>query len=111
MSIHKFLEVAHGLPEVSENESYGGMTSFQVRGKSFGYLAEADETVMLKATRDEQAALVAEAPDVFAPSWASGRFAWLKVDLTKVDPEELAELVTEAWRLSAPKRLAAARLG
>ncbi|MFA1548960.1 MmcQ/YjbR family DNA-binding protein [Actinomadura chokoriensis] len=106
MSVKEFLEIAHGLPEVAENESFGEMTSFRVRGKSFGYLDEAEKSVMLKATREEQAALVAEAPDVFSPSWAGGRFAWVKVDLVKVDPDELAELVTEAWRLSAPKRLA-----
>ncbi|NEA21625.1 MmcQ/YjbR family DNA-binding protein [Actinomadura bangladeshensis] len=82
------------------------MTAFKVRGKGFGYLNEADETAMLKATRAEQAALIAESPDVFSPSWASGRFAWLSIDLTRVDPGELVELVTEAWRLSAPKRLA-----
>ncbi|MFB4305286.1 MmcQ/YjbR family DNA-binding protein [Actinomadura sp. GTD37] len=109
MSVELFLEVAHGLPEVAENESFGGMTSFRVRGKSFGYLNEAEETAMLKATRDEQAALVAEAPDVFSPSWASGRFAWVNVNLREVDADELAELTTEAWRLSAPKRLAAAQ--
>ncbi|NKZ03480.1 MmcQ/YjbR family DNA-binding protein [Actinomadura latina] len=107
--MEQFLETAHGLPEVTENESYGGMTGFKVRGKGFAYLNEAAETVMLKATRDEQAALVAEAPDVFSPSWASGRFAWVNVNLSRVDREELAELVTEAWRLSAPKRLAADR--
>ena len=107
MSVAKFLEIAHNLPEVAENDSFGGMTSFRVRGKSFGYLKEAEDFVMLKATRDEQAALIAEAPDVFSPSWASGRFAWLQIDLSKVDPAELAELVTEAWCLSAPKRLAA----
>lgn len=111
MSIERFLEIAHGLPEVTENESFGGMTGFKVRGKGFGYLNEATETAMLKATRDEQAALIAEAPEVFSPSWSSGRFAWVNVNLIRVDPEELAELVTEAWRLSAPKRLAATLQG
>ncbi|WP_338070995.1 MmcQ/YjbR family DNA-binding protein [Actinomadura bangladeshensis] len=106
MSVEDFLRTAHSLPEVTENESFGGMTAFKVRGKGFGYLNEADETAMLKATRAEQAALIAESPDVFSPSWASGRFAWLSIDLTRVDPGELVELVTEAWRLSAPKRLA-----
>ncbi|MEU5995874.1 MmcQ/YjbR family DNA-binding protein [Spirillospora sp. NPDC047418] len=106
MSVEEFLKTVHNLPEVTENESFGGMTAFKVRGKGFGYLNEADETAMLKATRAEQAALIAETPDVFSPSWASGRFAWLSIDLTKVDPGELTELITEAWRLSAPTLLA-----
>ncbi|SNR42573.1 YjbR protein [Actinomadura mexicana] len=97
-----------GLPEVTERESYGNMTGFRVRDKGFGYFDEAEGVVMLKATREEQAALITEDPETFAPSWAGGRFAWVKVRLATVDPGELNELVTEAWRLSAPKRLAAA---
>lgn len=96
-----------GLPEVTERESFGNMTGFRVRDKGFCYLDEAERVVLLKATREEQVALVAEAPDTFAPSWASGRFGWVKIKLASVDPGELNELVTEAWRLTAPKRLAA----
>ena len=96
-----------GLPEVTERESYGNMTGFRVRDKGFCYFDEAEGVVMLKATREEQVALIAEDPDTFAPSWAGGRFAWVKVKLATVDPGELNELVTEAWRLTAPKRLVA----
>ncbi|MEU4823392.1 MmcQ/YjbR family DNA-binding protein [Actinomadura citrea] len=107
MGPEEFLQIVLGLPEVTERESYGNMIGFRVRDKGFCYLDEAEGVVMLKATREEQGALVAEDPDTFAPSWASGRFAWLKIKLAAVDPGELNELVTEAWRLSAPKRLAA----
>ncbi|WP_067798452.1 MmcQ/YjbR family DNA-binding protein [Actinomadura formosensis] len=106
MSVDVFLKAVRGLPEVTEADSFGGMTGFRVHGKGFCYLNEADGIILLKATREEQEALVAEAPEVFSPSWSSGRFAWLEIDLGKVDPEELGELVTEGWRLSAPKRLA-----
>lgn len=105
MGVDEFLTIVLALPEVTQNDGHPKLTGFRVRDKGFCYLDEAEETLMLKATREEQAALVAEAPEVFAPSWAGGRFAWVEINLTKVDPEELAELVTEAWRLSAPKRL------
>ncbi|MUN39143.1 MmcQ/YjbR family DNA-binding protein [Actinomadura litoris] len=105
MNVEEFLKAVLALPEVTERDAFGGMTGFRVRGKGFCYLNEPDGTVLLKATREEQAALVAEDPETFTPSWASGRFAWLEVDLATVDPDELQELVTEAWRLSAPKRL------
>jgi hypothetical protein len=62
----------------------------------------------LTTTPDNQRRLAArEDPEVFSASRASGRFAWVEINLAKVDPE-LVELVTEGWRLSAPKRLAAA---
>ncbi|TDC95721.1 MmcQ/YjbR family DNA-binding protein [Actinomadura sp. 7K507] len=105
MGVDEFVAITLGLPEVTQNDRHPTLTGFRVRDKGFCYLNEADGTVMLKATREEQAALVAENPEVFAPSWAGGRFAWLQIDLAKADPEELTELVTEAWRLSAPKRL------
>jgi hypothetical protein len=67
-----------------------------------GYVAP---TVCLKATRETQAALVEEAPEVFSPQPFFGRFGWIDVVLAKVSHEELAELVEEAWRLTAPKRV------
>ncbi|MFI0366527.1 MmcQ/YjbR family DNA-binding protein [Actinomadura sp. 1N219] len=106
MTVEEFLDVVLGLPEVAQNDGHPELTGFRVRGKGFCYLNEADETIMLKATREEQEALVAEAPEVYSPSWAGGRFAWVEIKLAMVDPVELAELVTEGWRLSAPKRLA-----
>ncbi|GAA3192469.1 MmcQ/YjbR family DNA-binding protein [Actinocorallia longicatena] len=107
MGVEVFLKIVEGLPEVARAEGHPTLSGFRVRGKGFCYLDEAEETIMLKALREEQEALVSEDPEVFSPSWSAGRFAWVNIDLTRVDPEELAELVTEGWRLSAPKRLAA----
>jgi hypothetical protein len=106
VSVDEFLKIVLALPEVTQNDGHPSMTGFRVRGKGFCYLDEAGEVIMLKATREEQAALVAESPEVFSPSWAGGRFAWVEIKLAGVDAEELIELVTEGWRLSAPKRLA-----
>ncbi|WUH98807.1 MmcQ/YjbR family DNA-binding protein [Spirillospora sp. NBC_00431] len=106
MTVEEFLDVVLGLPEVAQRDGHPELTGFRVRGKGFCYLNEADETVMLKATREEQEALIAEAPEVFSASWAGGRFAWVEIKLATADPVELAELVTEGWRLSAPKHLA-----
>ncbi|HEY7488970.1 MAG TPA: MmcQ/YjbR family DNA-binding protein [Streptosporangiaceae bacterium] len=111
MSVEDFLAIVLGLPEVTQNHGHPSYTGFRVRDKGFCYLNEAEEVVVLKATREEQAALVAEDSEVFAPSWTGGRFAWVEIKLEKADHEEVAELVTEAWRLSAPKRLTAAFLG
>ena len=34
-----------------------------------------------------------------------GKAGWIGIDLSRVDDEELAELVEEAWRMTAPKRV------
>jgi hypothetical protein len=105
MDVDVLTKVVLGLPGVEEHEGWAGQPVFKVRNKSFAYLSEDGTRLQLKALREEQEALVAEDPDVYAPSWASGRFAWLNVDFAAADDQELLELVTEAWRLSAPKYL------
>jgi hypothetical protein len=104
VSVDEFLEMLDELPEVQQNEG-GEWTSLKVRGKGFGYLWEKTETVGLKATLEEQIALVAERPEVFEPQFTAGRFGWVVVHLAKIDADELQELVTEAWCLTAPKSL------
>jgi hypothetical protein len=37
-----------------------------------------------------------------------GRHGWVSIQLATVDPAELRELLVEAWRLIAPKRLVTA---
>lgn len=57
----------------------------------------------------EQAALLATAPQTFAAAaGAWGRQGWTIVQLATADAEELRELVIEAWRYRAPKRMLAA---
>lgn len=100
------MDVVLRLPEVTQYDAHMEMVGFRVRGKGFCYLQEADETVRVKTTLDERTALIAEDPETFSPFWEGGRFAWVEVRLATVDPAELAELVTEGWRMTAPKRLA-----
>jgi hypothetical protein len=103
MDVDVLTKVVLGLPGVEEHEGWAGQPVFKVRNKSFAYLSADETRLLLKSLREEQEALVAENPEVFSPSWASGRFAWLDIDIAVADDEELRELVTEAWRLTAPK--------
>jgi hypothetical protein len=82
-------------------------TSFSVRGKRFGYYWPRTRTVGLKQLLSEQQALVAERPHVFEEQFTSGGFGWVVVQLAGVEADELAELVYEAWRLSASDELVA----
>jgi hypothetical protein len=104
VSVDGFLEMLGELPEVEQSEG-GDWISLKVRGKGFGYLWEKTETVGLKATIQEQIALVAERPEVFEAQFTAGRFGWVVVFLAKIDADELFELVTEAWCLTAPRQL------
>lgn len=107
MDVVAVVKVMTGLPGVEEQEGWAGQPVFKVRNKSFAYLSEDQSWMHLKALREEQEALVAENPEVYEPSWEGGRFAWIRIQLELADDEELGELITEAWRLTAPKYLIA----
>ncbi|MFH8936099.1 MmcQ/YjbR family DNA-binding protein [Streptomyces griseosporeus] len=79
------------------------------------YLAlSRDETVLGFAfPKEERAALVASAPEKFSlPSRASDlRYHWAEARLAALGADELAELVTDAWRMCVPVSVARAHLG
>jgi hypothetical protein len=59
----------------------------------------------VKASLEEQAELLASAPEVYQKSAYVGRYGWVRVDLARADAGELRGLVEEAWRRTAPKKV------
>ena len=102
------LDLVRQLPEVTQ-EDVDRYVRLQVSGRTFGYLWERTRTVGLKQTLAEQHALVNERPDVFEVQITAGGFGWVVAHLDLLERDELAELVFEAWRLTAPGALLAAR--
>lgn len=100
-----FRALALALPEAEERETWGHPT-FRVRDKMFAAMAADGTSASLKATREAQAALVGSEPEVFSVPKYVGVHGWVGIALAGVDHEELRELVTEAWLMTAPKRLA-----
>jgi hypothetical protein len=100
-------QVVQALPEAEERETWGHPT-FRVRDKMFAAMSDDGREASVKATREEQAALVAAAPGTFGIPAYVGRHGWVSIQLATVDPVELRELLVEAWRLTAPKRLVTA---
>ena len=71
---------------------------------------EADDGAIatVKASPEDQAVLVGDDPETFGVASHVGRYGWTTIRLDRVDPDELRELVVEAWRRTAPKRAVAA---
>lgn len=71
-----------------------------------------DETVLGFAyPRQERAALVAGEPEKFSlPRQSDMRYHWVHVRLAAIDPDEMRELVLDAWRMVVPKKVWSAYL-
>ncbi len=72
-----------------------------------------DETTLgVGFPREERAALVAAEPATFSlPRLSDQRFGWVHARLAAIGVAEMRELVTDAWRMVVPRRVAAARFG
>ncbi len=99
--------IAGSLPETEEVLTWGTDVTFRVRGKIFAIGADDSDTLSVKATPATQAELIDLDPATFSVAAYVGRFGWVRVSLDRIDPVELRELLVEAWRLTAPKRLVA----
>jgi hypothetical protein len=99
--------MALALPEAEERLTWETDITFRVRDKIFAIGGEGADRVSVKASLETQAELIDLDPETFASSAYVGRFGWVTVVLDRVDPAVLASLIREAWRRSAPKRLAA----
>lgn len=108
----RLLQLGEALPEAEIRD--GRHIAFAVRGRTFAYYLDdhhGDGVVGLccKAPAGEQEALLAEHPLRFYRPTYLGARGWvsLRLDLAEVDWDEVRELITESYRLVAPKRLAA----
>ena len=102
---------AMSLPRTSEHLIYDHV-KFRV-GKIVYASVSPDETTMgVGFPREERAAIVAAEPEKFAlPRPSDQRFHWVHVRMAAIDAAEMRELITDAWRMVVPKRVAAAHLG
>ena len=110
MTFDDVRRLALALPEAEERLTWETDITFRVRDRIFAIGGEGATRVSIKAGLGTQAELIEMDPATFAKSAYVGRFGWITVDLERVDPPLLESLLREAWRRSAPKRLAATLL-
>jgi hypothetical protein len=72
-----------------------------------------DETLMgFGFPKEERADLVTSDPTRFLmPIKSDERYNWVRVRLATIDESEMRELVTDAWRMVVPQRVAVEHLG
>ena len=101
------------LPEAHEAEAWGEPT-FRVRNKLFAMYASANNhhgggrpALWIKATPENQRLMIGDAPDRFFKPPYVGPSGWIGVWLdASPDWAEVQSLLRDAYRRTAPKRLA-----
>jgi hypothetical protein len=103
-------DLALALPEVEESTSYG-RPAFKVRGKMIACRRQDDpRVIVLRVDPAELELMLRARPEAFfiTPHYAG--YPYVLVRLDEVTREEIGDLLTDAWLIQAPKRLAGAFL-
>jgi hypothetical protein len=104
MNPDEFRRLALALPE-AEAKNHQGTPGFRVRNKIFATLREDENRCGVKSPQEEVEELIKVSPETFESTPWKG---WLKINLERIDDEELYELLLDGWRMVAPKRTIAA---
>jgi hypothetical protein len=104
MTFDTVRELALGYPGVEEGPCYG-TPAFRVRGKLLARLREDGETLVLKVDPFERDMLLETEPGTFYTTDHYRGYPVVLVRLPVVSRERLEELIGNAWRSLAPKRL------
>jgi hypothetical protein len=107
VTANDFRRLALSLPE-AEERAHMDHPDFRVGGKIFATLGYPDKSHgMVKLSREQQHYLSKDYPDVFVPvKGAWGRRGATSVHLKAADKAALRKAISEAWRNTAPKRIA-----
>jgi hypothetical protein len=103
--------VAMSLPRTSEHLIRDHI-KFRVGAIVYVSISPDESTMGFGFPKEERAALVAAEPGKFAmPRLSDQRFNWVHARMGALSRDEMSELVTDAWRMVVPKKIAAAHLG
>ncbi len=92
------------LPKAQEGTSYG-TPAFKVGGKLFARLHQDGESLVVKIDPGERTMRMKVDPKTFYITDHYLNYPWILVRISSVDPDDLRDLLEDAWRLSAPRRL------
>ena len=103
--------VALTLPRTEEHLIHDHV-KFRVGKIVYASISPDELTLGFGFPKEQRAALVASEPDKFAmPRLSDQRFHWVHARMAALEPDEMRELIIDAWRMVVPKKVAAARLG
>lgn len=95
---------ALSLPETTEQPHFD-MSSFRIAGKIFATVPPEGGLLHVFVDEAEARALAASNPSSYEELWWGRKLSGVRVKLAAADRAEVCELLEDAWRRKAPKRL------
>lgn len=83
---------------------------FRVRGRFFARYRVAENAIAVQTGRDLREVLLGQGDPPFysTPHYDTDRGGYVLLRLEAIEPDQLREVLTDAWLATAPKRLATA---
>jgi hypothetical protein len=102
--------IAMSLPRTSEH-LIRDHTKYRIGRIVYASVSPDETRLGFGFPKEERTALVASEPDKFMmPMPSDERYNWVRARLAAVEVDELRELLTDAWLMCVPKKVAAAYL-
>lgn len=100
-------EIALSLPEAVD--ASGSRPAFRVRGKLFAWKSRERDggALAVRVDADEKQLILASNPEVYFETPHYRGYPAVLIRLERIDRDELAERIEDAWLTRVPKRLAA----
>ena len=103
--------VVDGLPRTYE-VLVRDRVKFRVGSIVYVAFSQDEQTMGFAFPKEERADLVAARPETFLlPVTSDLRFNWVLARMDGLDPDEMRELVLDAWRMVVPRKVAREHLG
>ena len=101
--------IALEFPGAGERPSYGGRPSWRTPKQMFLWIREQPEALVVWVESEEdKLAMISAEPDKFFTTDHYDGHPTVLIRLEGIDVDEATELITETWRLRAPKKIVAA---
>jgi hypothetical protein len=107
VTVEEIREFTRGLPR-SYEAIVRDRLKFRVGRIVYAALSRDETTMGFGFPKEERAALVEAEPEkFFLPGPADMRYRWVCCRLAAIEPDEMRELLLDAWTMCVPKRVAA----
>src|ERR1700733_13560339 len=108
MTFEAVRKIALALDDVEESTSYG-TPAFKVRGELLARLRDDIGALVVRMSMDDRQELIAADPETYFITDHYLNYPWILVNLARVHPDAMRDLLRAAWRSAAAEKKSKAR--